>query len=604
MSVVLMILSHAGAWLLAIALQSRLRTGSRGTDIVGAFLLHALLVSLIVLAAGSFKILGLAALSAAGIASLAGGIALGGHRVLAGALRWLRAAAIEHRTNPTALLSAALLVALLVRHLANIWFYTPSTFDETDYHLPKLALWIQTGGLARPDSADLRTYFPAGMQLIQAWWVGFLHHDVLIEAASLEWAVLAAAAVAAIGRRLEISRAGSLLAAALFLTTPAATLHATTAMNDIAASACVLAIIAFLTRPEPTNGVFAIAALCLGVGIKPTVGFAAIGLVMLAVPALRKREAAPAPGEGTESRVPRLAWIGAMLAAFVGAYWFLMNFAQFDNPFFPVGVRAYGGSSRVGLVQQQISSGPSFEKLWGSLRDIVLHRLFTAPATWQVSMMNDVGWGIFLPAVGPVSLAWLLWKKPAWRIPALAMFVGLLTTLLLVENDAWSGRFLVWFVALFALAIAGAIDGARWRHAAAAALVIFAAWHLWATRIPSTFRGEWGATLASMPWRDRNLAVIMHKRASPVERALIDSNEPVVCMGYNMGVTTAMHPDFGRRVEQTTLADAEKLLAFMRERKCRYLWLVNVPIMGERILPLVVDGRLRLICPGWFEIVE
>ena len=86
---------------------------------------------------------------------------------------------------------------------------------------------MQKGTLARPDLLDERGYFPAGMQVLQAWWVGFLHHDALIEGAALETLGLSGAAVVALARRLGAARPSALLAASLFATAPAIVIHST-----------------------------------------------------------------------------------------------------------------------------------------------------------------------------------------------------------------------------------------------------------------------------------------------------------------------------------------------------------------------------------------
>jgi hypothetical protein len=598
MSLALMLLSHAGAWLLAAALQSRLRTGSSATDLVGTFILHALVVTLIVLALGGFRVLGLAGLSTAGFACLATGIALGGHRVVQRAARWLSATAGELRTDAMAVLSVTLIGAVVIRHLANLWYFTPATYDEVDYHLPKLVLWMQTGGLARPDSIDLRTYFPSGQQLLQAWWVGFLHHDVVIEAASLEWTIAGGAAVASIARRMGFGRPAALLAAALFLTTPASMLHGATAGNDMAASACVLAIAAFLLNAPifSTSGGLALATLFLGCGIKPTVGFAAIGLSLIGYRAWHTRSKEPDPPR-------RLLFAIATLAALAGSYWYFINWAEFGNPFFPVPVSLFGQSTHVGLLTQTISTGPSLARLTGSVADLFGARLFTVPRDWQITLYQDAGWGFLLPLAGLGTLLWFVWKRTEWRGPAAAFAFALLTTLLLVERDAWNARFLIWFPALFAVALARLAE-LRCTIPVAALLLAVAAGHAWETRVPSTFRGEHGANLAALPWRDRTLAVILHKKASATEWECIRSMDGAAVLAYNYGIYTLTHSDFGRRVEQTSIADPGLLLSFMQKRNLRYLVAVNVPILAEQLATLVAQGKLRVICPGWLERVE
>ena len=73
----LMLLGHGGAWLLAIALQKRLNLSGTAANVTGAFVLHELIVTLVVLVAGSAHVLGPWALAAGGILSGCAGLALG-----------------------------------------------------------------------------------------------------------------------------------------------------------------------------------------------------------------------------------------------------------------------------------------------------------------------------------------------------------------------------------------------------------------------------------------------------------------------------------------------------------------------------------------------
>src|SRR5688572_22423830 len=78
LAAVLMAVSHAGAWLLAIGLQGRFPTGSKAGDVVGTFVLHALAITAIVLIAGSLQAIGVWGLTLGGILAGAAGIAMGG----------------------------------------------------------------------------------------------------------------------------------------------------------------------------------------------------------------------------------------------------------------------------------------------------------------------------------------------------------------------------------------------------------------------------------------------------------------------------------------------------------------------------------------------
>jgi hypothetical protein len=134
------------------------------------------------------------------------------------------------------------------------------------------------------------------------------------------------------------------------------------------------------------------------------------------------------------------------------------------------------------------------------------------------------------------------------------------------------------------------------------ALAAGMAWQVWHTGIPHTFRGEWGPKVTTVSWRDRTINPILHKDASPEERACLASRDGVMCLAFNYGVYALAQPDFSRRVEATRVIDPEALLDLMRRKECRWLLLVNVDdSVAVTLRPAVADGHLRLVCPGWLE---
>src|SRR6185436_10571518 len=128
---------------------------------------------------------------AAGVAALAVLLARGAHKGLLPPARpeWPRWVAV-----------VAALLAL--RLLIQVWFFAPHVGDTISYHLPKVAEWVRAGALVREAGSDPRASFPAGFELIETWWVLFLHHDLLIEMAGLEFLLLGAAGAYAVAREL------------------------------------------------------------------------------------------------------------------------------------------------------------------------------------------------------------------------------------------------------------------------------------------------------------------------------------------------------------------------------------------------------------------
>ncbi len=587
----LMLVSHAGAWCLAISLMSRLRTGSRSLDIVGILVLHSLVVTLGVLIVGSIGALNAVGLSVVGVAALAGAIALGGVKEWGAPLRdFIRGAWNEQRV--VVALAAAIGIAVAVRHLLNLWWYGPHNADEVDYHLPRLAAWIQSGALVRPDMIDVRTFFPAGQQLLQAWWVGFLHNDALTEGASIEQAAMAAAAVLALSRNLGASRVESILAAALFATMPAVMLHATSAMSDMAACGFILAAFALVLRRS--GFALAAAATLIGIGIKPSVGFALPGLMLLA---WMNRRSAP-------SVAPRVLIAGVIAFAFlVGAYWYALNWRQFGSPIYPVSM-----SGEPVLPDTTVVTRPAFDRLWWSLMALFGQRIWNIVGSLDAPMGHQAGWGYILPVLGLPALAWTAWRSPAWRWPAAAFGLSFLTTLLMVEFDPFNARFVMWAPALMAGVIAARLCSAKPGIAFAVALLLVSTIHIASTATPRPFRAERGTLIRSVPWSERDAWQTFCTFTGTDDVELLKSDEPTMCVCYLGSVYALARGDFRRRLEHCS--DPDAIVERARATGCRYIYVAFPPNLQDRyrhaeaLQRATSNGRLKVIAPGWLELVR
>src|SRR6185436_10496080 len=100
------------------------------------------------------------------------------------------------------------------------WFFAPYTTDVLSYHLPKMAEWVRSGTLFGERGVDDHATFPAGFELVEAWWVLFLHHDVLIEMAGVEFLLLAFASTSALGSGLSLTPAQGRWAGLITLLSP------------------------------------------------------------------------------------------------------------------------------------------------------------------------------------------------------------------------------------------------------------------------------------------------------------------------------------------------------------------------------------------------
>src|SRR6185295_7331199 len=216
--------------------------------------IHLLLISVAVLIAGVTGLLRPLPLGVAGAAALALLVRRGEHRQLP-----------RPDFRDWGAPALVLVGLLLLRLLLQVWFFAPYLGDSLSYHLPKIAEWTRAGGFTAELGMDPRSTFPAGFELIEAWWVVFLHHDVLIEMAGVEFLLLAGAAAYAMAIRFGWSPKSASLAAVLFVLTPGLHFQATACMNDGPISALVVA--AALLIVGRSHPLLILVPIGLGIGI-------------------------------------------------------------------------------------------------------------------------------------------------------------------------------------------------------------------------------------------------------------------------------------------------------------------------------------------------
>jgi hypothetical protein len=586
----LMLVSHAGAWALALVIAGRFAPRSAAATLAGAGLLHALLVSAAVLAALGAAVYGPGSLTAAGLAAWAGAFAIGGRafwrpHVRSFRLRW---SAALRESRVVTWLAAGLLALALVRGAAAAWLTFPVTIDESAYHLLKLVAWVQKGECHRPLLPDSRTWFPGGMQFLQAWWVGFLRHDVLVEAASLETAFAGAAATGALARICGLNRSSSLLAAALFATLPVVLAQGSSAMNDLAAGSLLLAALVFALRRPWT---LAAAALAIGVGVKPTVAFAAPGVFLAA--AARRRTPSPAPRLYRPLAASVLAG-----AAVVGGFWYFLNWAEAGNPIHPV-APASGAPKAVQLGTSVVELfGPRAIRIDGELTALTESRL---------------GWGWTATLAGLPAVAWLLWRRRRARLPVAAAGLGAATLLFMVVADAYNARFVAWLGFVPCLAAAALAVDLRRPAIVAALAAAGAAANLAQNALPPQFEApDLFRSATSAGWRERDALRCWFLTKDwghegdvlAAFRRRWSGDDPVLVVSLGAPAAILARGDYSRRLEFSPTNDPEALVQAARELQCRAVFSET---LEGRPLRVAVEaerrGLLTGVAPGWFEVV-
>jgi hypothetical protein len=418
-----MLAANVAVTLGAISITQRISTGRRSMDAVLVLLLRYVLIATAILATGLARGLNPIALGILALLGLAAWAALGEYRRLPrlhwpdfGGVLWLS------------------IVVVAGRLLWQVWLFAPYSVDPLSYHLPKIAQWIQQGALLPYPGADVRETFPAGFELLETWWCVFLHHDVLIEMAGLEFLALGALATAAMARAAGLNPRVSAFAAVLYAVTPAPALHATGCMNDGPVAAVMLATLALAAvRAHP---LLILSAAAVGVGLKPTFASVIPGVALLTF-FERRTPLLPV-------RVKACAVTLAALAVLAGSFWYGLNVARFGNPLYPVGsVDTVGRASKsgVGLIGSR-------------LNDLVGQAVYDHRDQTTVQFILTSGWGLLMFACGGVALIAMTRSNAALRKLAAAFGLTLLMALVLAPSGSFYLRFIMFVPALGAIAVA------------------------------------------------------------------------------------------------------------------------------------------------------
>jgi hypothetical protein len=442
-----LLLATGGCGAAAAACLPALGLESRNARLLAFLLLFTAIQSLLILAAGLGGFLSVWPLT---ILGTAGGALLLRSRGAGAAL------AFRAPDRSEILFVAAAGVALLSL-LVKAFLLVPYTGDALQYHLPKIAEWVQAERFRWGINHDPRVWFSGGFELVETWWVVFLHHDALIELGGLQMALVAVAAVATLAEAFD-ARPG--LAAVAYLFIPGVLLNATACGNDLAIAALTLAGYAMVAQGAPRA--LQLFPLLLAVGVKATGGFAAVGVVAYA--ALRKW-----PGR----LLPKTASLALVSSGmFLAAFWYIRNLLVAGHPLYPF----YGSHGEFTWSPQQ--AGVDVLSLQSSLQVLDLRLLDREP--YESLNRLNAGWGWAILPLGFPAL--LLGLRSDRRLLPLALSFALAAciTLACVSFDDSNLRFILWFPALFTVALAR-----RPTPAWTAAVLLACAINFAATLLPS-----------------------------------------------------------------------------------------------------------------------
>jgi hypothetical protein len=183
-----------------------------------------------------------------------------------------RAAAVAISRDPVTLLFLAVVAVALVYELVVAVTAAPNNYDSLSYHLSRAAAWKQYGGvhwIANAPTDRLNEFQPLAEQQILFLLVAAGNGSlVALPQFVAELAILVA--VFGASRRLGFDQRTSACSAALLATFTLVALEATTAQNDLVATALPAAAVCLLLSGGSTEAVLAGIALGFGLGAKLT----------------------------------------------------------------------------------------------------------------------------------------------------------------------------------------------------------------------------------------------------------------------------------------------------------------------------------------------
>lgn len=530
--------------LAAAALLRKIRTGRDRLDLVALLLIRLGLISAVVVVAGGTRTLSAAPLGLAGAAALAVFLAARSTRdLLPSPFRGIGA------------WGGALAIGIGLRLLLQAWFFAPYSADVLSYHLPKVAEWIRAGGFTAELGVDDHAAFPAGFELIEAWWSVFLHHDVLIEMAGIEFLALGFAATAALAESLGLGDRACRFAATLFVLTPGIHLQATSCLNDGPVAALWVATAALASARAPWPLLFLAAG--LGLGVKPTYGFALPGLAWILWAARREPPASRA--------VPWAAWAVGASGVGLGILWY---------------VRALVGGFRL---PSTIQAGPRLSSLASNLTQLASPRIQDQQVAYGPYLDRISGWGAVAFACGLAALVVMVRNDARGRRCAAGFGLSLGSVLLMSAPDPWSLRFVLFFPAILAIAAARFWETQRlriWIPAVGIAVQIAG------TFLPYDLPRSRFEVLVRQSWRERSTAEFF---------GAATTEEAVGYFADNRGSAYALYrPDFSRRVVYLRSTSPDELVRDMTRAEIRMLYAVPAGGPRQAVLEACVrEGRLR-----------
>jgi hypothetical protein len=566
-----MILANAACLLGAHAILGKVATGKAHLDFLFFLVIRFALISAAILCAGMSHTLSAWGLGITGAVAILGLLCLKSYRTFS----WPRFPNVGR-------LLVLLTILVVIRLLLQVWIFAPYNFDALSYHLTKIPEWVRAGGFTREMGVDTHAPFPAGFELVETWWVVFLHHDVLIEMAGVEFLILAFASCYALSIEMGLGARLAYFASFLYVMTPGLHLSATSCLNDCPAAALGVTTMALVYARAPWAWLWLVVG--LGTGVKPTYVYALPGFILL-VFLTRSSPPLGAPKE-------RYGVMLGVLGTFIGMYWYVRNAFWYGNPIYPVGTKGLVASTG----QLKIQFGPSLGSALKNFSDLIQERVYDNFVAYGPLLVRNSGWGAIGFSCGLLALLVAVRRESAFRRVACAFAVSLASVLILVNHDDWYMRFVLFFPALLAISVAKLVEQCR---PAVGVAGVALAYQFFATCVPIDLSLRNAVALARQGWRDRSVLPVRGVNLTG-DSILYYLDEPI----HNRGESYLLYgPDYSRRVVYLRGTTPSELVEAMDRSGTRLLYRswVTTPKNAVLLDECLRYGLLRQLANQLYE---
>jgi hypothetical protein len=374
--------------------------------------------------------------------------------------------------------SKSALVLLLISASLWIWILTlgillpPTDYDGLAQHLPIAAFHLQSGNLASIDTPyrGIRAY-PANGSLLMAWSILIASNDTFVDLMQWPFWLLGALSIYHLARCVGATRRSAVLGTLVFTTAPIVAMQARAAYVDLMLTGLVLSALALiLDRQLPVRYVAAASGCAVGVviGLKYVGAVNAallLGLLVVRIGLDRRSKPRQALGDMLAAVLPIVA---------LGTYWYLRNWLNLGNPFWPMSVQVAGVHIFSGVwttdsfyeaaLPANLSGLPYLAQLWTVWRE---------PTLVYSADVRLGGLGPLWLTMGLPCLLFFSAQSLGRRQWARLVLSGFAVGVFLLTPANWHTRYVMASVALSGVAVALVLDQLdRWPQKAFSVLLV------------------------------------------------------------------------------------------------------------------------------------